>query len=133
MAPGALSRCKLIKRAIVHASCAIEIIVGLGTFSFKDQPIKARLEVFARVPAVLLRIRGTRNAHYTLSNESVHIMQKCKSTSISELKGRIVAFLCTCAAFRSLSLNCAYLALFFSRDRTHTSCEKLQNNVLTND
>lgn len=37
---------------------AIEIIVDLGTFSFKDQPIKVRLEVFARV--VLLRIRGTR-------------------------------------------------------------------------
>lgn len=47
---------------------AIEITVGLGTFSFKDQPIKVRLEVYA-IRAVLLRIRGTR-MHVALSNES---------------------------------------------------------------
>lgn len=47
MAPAAWeSRCKLIIGAII--SLTIEIIVGLGTFSFKDQPIKVRLEVFAR-------------------------------------------------------------------------------------
>lgn len=49
MAPAACeSRCKLIIRAIVLVALAIEIIVGLGTFSFKDQPIKVRLEVYAR-------------------------------------------------------------------------------------
>lgn len=60
------SRCKLIIGAIV--ALAIEIIVGLGTFSFKDQPIKVS-RYYSR--AALLRIRGNQNAaHHTLSNES---------------------------------------------------------------
>lgn len=77
MAPGSWIAVQ-INNTCDRARRAIEIIAGLGTFSFKDQPIKVRLEVHARaVRAVLLRIRGTgmHVAHYQTNRAHYADMQ----------------------------------------------------------
>lgn len=121
MAPAAWeSRCKLI---IV---LAIEIIVGLGTFSFKDQPIKARLEVFASFSYEFAELECK---HYTLHiiKRIACIMQKCKSTSSCEFSREIPS----CMRDFSFSPTRAPLERpLFSKDLTRRFRVKSRNYVL---
>lgn len=88
------SRCKLIIRADVLVALAIEIILGLGTFSFKDQPIKVRRGVRAPLAPFSYEFAEL-ECTLRIIKQIARIMQKCKSTfrGSSESQGeRSVAY-----------------------------------------
>jgi len=85
MAPAAWeSRCKLI------IALAIEIIVGLGTFSFKDQPIKARLEVFASFSYEFAELECKHITHYQTNR--VHYAEMQIDIQLRVLKGNTAVY-----------------------------------------
>lgn len=85
MAPAAWeSRCKLI------IALAIEIIVGLGTFSFKDQAIKARLEVFASFSYEFAELECKHITHYQTNR--VHYAEMQIDIQLRVLKENTVVY-----------------------------------------